>query len=236
VRYLGGRERSFCASRRLDGENRGAFKKRCRCGQPAARLRSLSRALELSGNLVVGAGCRTGEMPRPSVWVRGGVGCGGERAVHSAAITSGRLAVRGGTCEGMWKFDPSADRQHLGVDRGVDCREIEPQYSDGAAEQLRTADRLRCSDKDTELRVSRKLPKSVEVAAFDLSGDRKVLGQSEAAGEGRSVPGTREFEQRERVAATFGDDLVAYVWVERTLNRAAQERARVEIGEPLNGK
>ena len=47
------------------------------------------------------------------------------------------------------------------------------------------------------------------VAAFDLAGDRLCARKSEPPGDIRSPPGARQFEQREWVPVTLGDDLVA---------------------------
>ena len=76
-------------------------------------------------------------------------------------------------------------------------------------EQGRVAEGLGGSREDEQLRVGREQFEAPGVALLDPAGDRLAAGKTEPAGEIGGVPRARQLEQRERVAVTLCDDLVA---------------------------
>ena len=84
--------------------------------------------------------------------------------------------------------------------------------------------------------VRGKLEEAPGVALFDLARRRLAAGKAEAAGEVRDLPGARQLEERERVAAALRDDLVADRGVQRAADVVQQQRARVGVAEPLEGQ
>ena len=81
---LGRRQRALARARRLGCQRGGPLEKRRRGGQPAPRLRAAGRPLELGGDILVRAGRRLGQVPRPPVGIDLRVGRLGQRPVHLA--------------------------------------------------------------------------------------------------------------------------------------------------------
>src|SRR5581483_2767266 len=100
----------------------------------------------------------------------------------------------------------------------------------------RVAQRLCGRDQNEQPRVRRQLIEAMRIALFDLARYRLAVGQPEATGELGGAPGARQLEEGERIAVALGDDLVADREVERAVDVAEQQRARIAVSESVDGQ
>jgi hypothetical protein len=77
---------------------------------------------------------------------------------------------------------------------------------------------------------------TIEVALLDEPAHGPAVGEAEASGEPRRVPGAGEFEDGERVAMALRDDLIPDGGVERHREGSLQQGAGVGLAEPPEGQ
>ena len=154
--------------------------------------------------------------------------------MHTMAVVGRRRAVGAGANEWVSELRPPPDREQSGVHRSLGCGHIDLQELGGALEQDRVANRLGGRGQDEELGVRRQPVQAPSVAVFDLSGDRKVFGQPEPAGQLGDAPRPRELDEGERVAVAFGDDPPADRSINWTLQILEQQGERVAVAQSAN--
>jgi hypothetical protein len=88
--------------------------------------------------------------------------------------------------------------------------------------------------KDEQLSIGGQLDETSRVAPFDLADHRVADGKTEPARESCGVPGARQLEERQRVAMTLGDDLVAYRGIESAVHVVQQQRTCIAVTQPFN--
>jgi hypothetical protein len=82
--------------------------------------------------------------------------------------------------------------------------------------------------------LSRKRIKPPRELLLDAPRQRRRAGEPEPAGQFRRRDAADQFQQRQRVAPGFADDLVAHPRVQRAGQHRVQEHARVILTEPLD--
>ena len=170
--------RTLC---RVRCQRDGALKKRRRGSEPAARLRSTSRALEFDGDLLVRPCGRRGEMPRATIRVGHAIGRGGERQVDRAPVLRRRRPIHRRAHQRVPKRHPLADRQQpvaLGSVRG---HRIDPESFGGAPQQDRLPLRLGGGQQEQAPRVIGKSVEPADEALLDRSRERLSFQKPEAA-------------------------------------------------------
>ena len=135
----------------------------------------------------------------------------------------------------MCKLDARAHLEQRGIHRRARRGRVQPEELGGAVQEKGVAERLCGGREDEQSRLGRERQEALGIALLDLAHDRPAHGQAEPAGELFGVPGSRQLEERERIAVALGNDLLADSCVERAVDVGQQQRARVALAEPLDG-
>ena len=152
---LGGRQKALWPACGIACQRGGAFQEGGGGREPAARLRSAGRALELLGDALFRFGRGRGSMPGTAIGIRLGIGDFGERTVHRPPLRRRGGPVDRRARERMAEPHPPAEREQarrLGRLRSV-CSDSQP--CGRAPEQHRVADRLRRGEQQQTSTVAR---------------------------------------------------------------------------------
>jgi hypothetical protein len=134
----------------------------------------------------------------------------------------------------MCELDAATDLEHPRVGSRPGTSHVEAESCGGPSEYHGVANRLRGGCQDEQLCVRREYEQALGIALFDLAGQRPADGHPESAGEICDVAGARQLEERQRVAMTLRDDLVADRAVERAVHAVQEQRACIVVVEPLD--
>ena len=151
--------------------------------------------------------------------------------MHPVAVGGGGQAVGGGSDEWMRELDPRTYLEQPGVDSGLGRGHVDAEGLSGTVEQDGVAQGLRGRGDDEQMGVGWELEEAPCVALFDLAYHRLAPGQPEPAGEICGVPGARQLEERERVAVTLGNDLVAHGGVQWAVHVVQQQCAGIAVAQ-----
>jgi hypothetical protein len=176
-------KRALRAPHRVDCQRDGALQERSCGGEPAASLRPVGRALELSGDFLGGSRRRSGAVPGAPVGVRLGVGGFGEGAMHAVAVVCGSRSVGGGSDEWVRELDAHIDLEQPGVHRRADRGDVDAEGRGGTVEQHGVAQGFCGRGEDEQLGIGGQLRETSDVALFDLADHRVADGKTEPAGE-----------------------------------------------------
>jgi hypothetical protein len=111
---LGGREGPLRSTRRRGRQRRGPLQKGGGVGQTSPRLGTSGGALELGGDILVGAGGCLGHVPSAPVRVGLGVGRIRQRSVHPTPFIGRSHPVGRRTHKRMAKANPGVDLDRRG--------------------------------------------------------------------------------------------------------------------------
>ena len=136
----------------------------------------------------------------------------------------------------MAEAHPRGDHQGSGLLGRVAGLGTQPEDRAGAQDQRRVAGRVGRRQHQQQARRGGQRFQPCEKARFDPALQRHRAGQREAAGELGRAERARQLLQRERVAARFGDQLVAHTPVDRAGQRPAQQGVRVVVAQARHGQ
>ena len=170
-------------------------------------------------------------MPGATIGIGIRIGRLGQRSMHVLAVAEVRRPVGRRADERMAEPHPDAELDQRGL-LGRPARVAsDPEPLGRAPQQAHVADRLGRRHQQQALRLARKRPDPLHEGLLDAAGQRPRVGKPEPARElGRRQP-TRQLQQRQRVAARLGDDLIAHALVQPPRHGRRQQRACVVVGE-----
>ena len=223
---LCGRERSFGSERGIGGQRDRALQERGRRRESAACLGPLRRTFQPECGLLVRPNGGGGRVPGAPVRVAVAIGGFCEGAVHAVAV-----AGSSGSDEWVSELDAASHLEQPDVRRRVNRRHLDAEGRGGTVQQHRVAERLRGRGEDEQPRVGREPQQAPGVAVFDLACHRFVARKTETASEFSGVPCARQLEQRERVAVTLNDDLLADGGIQRPVHVAEEQGACIAVAQ-----
>ena len=230
----GGREQALCAATRFGRQRRCALEECRRRGQAAAALGSVGGALELLGDFLVGARGGLGEVPGAAVGIDLCVGDLRKGAVRALSLLKRRGLVGRRAHQRMAEPHARVELDQAGLyGRG---RRVGPDREPlcGSPEQRRLADRIGRRELQQSPCLDRKRVEPPPEALLDPPRERHRGGEPETARQlgGRHAP--RQLQQRQRVAARLGDDLVPDTGVQGACERRFEQRARIVVAQALD--
>jgi hypothetical protein len=175
-----------------------------------------------------------GEVPCPAIGIRLRIRRLGDRAVDLPALGRRRRPVHRRPHQRVTEAHPRTELDEagrLGRRRGLDAH---AESLGGAPQQGQIAERLRGCREQQPPRLGRQKLELPQEALLDATRERIAVEDPEPARQLSRGHPTRKFEQRERVAAGFGDDPLNDLLVEATGDRGLQQPPRVVVGDPLD--
>ena len=151
--------------------------------------------------------------------------------MHAVAVAGSSGAVGGGPDQWVRELDAASHLEQPGVRCRVGRRHLDAEARGGTVKQHRVAERLRGRSEDEQPRIGREPQEAPRVAVFDLACYRLAARKTEPAGELSGVPRARQLEQRERVAVTLDDDLLADGGIQRAVHVAEQQGACIAVAQ-----
>lgn len=174
---------------------------------PAAGMGARGRAFEPGGDLLVPPDARLRAVPRPAVGVKIGHVCQGAvhplQVVHVGRTPGGRAHQRMMEPHTSTELDQSSC---LGQGRGIGP---DPEPLDRAPQYGHVADRLDGRREEEQIWSRGKGLKSSKEPLFHTAGERRRVGEPESERQLCRRSAARQLQQRQRVPASLGDDLVA---------------------------
>ena len=134
----------------------------------------------------------------------------------------------------MREPNPMVDLEEPVFDRRVGVLHAQTERLGRPLEQDGITERLRGSHEEEQLRFRGKAEQAPLVALLDLAAQRLEVVHAESAGEPGSVPAAGELDERERVATTLRDDLIADRGIQGARHVLEQERACVTAVQPID--
>jgi hypothetical protein len=127
------------------------------------------------------------------------------------------------------ELDPSTDRDQAVIHGAIDGGYVNSQRGSGAPKERWVATRLCGCREDDEARITRERGEPPRIALFDLAAHCLEIRHCESTGK---VAGPRQFDERERIALTLSNDLVAHDSIQRPGDIRQEQGTRVTVGEP----
>ena len=132
----------------------------------------------------------------------------------------------------MPKPNSATDLQQSRSSGGPETGVGDPEPLRGPQEESGIAGRLRGGEQQQPLRVLGQSLKAQHEVLFDSALKRQCPRKAEAAGQLVRRQAARQFEERERVAFGFGEDLIADPLVEWRVEHRVQQLAGVAVSQP----
>jgi hypothetical protein len=230
----GRREQALRPAAGSGRKHRRALQERGRRGQAPAGLRPAGRALELGGDVLVGSGCGLGPVPCPAVRIGLRVGDLRQRAVHGLLLVKRRRPVGHRAHQRMPEPYPCAELDQPGSDRR--CRRFgtDPEPPGRPAYQRRVAERLGRRDQQQPPGLRRQSLHPAPEALLDPPGERCRSPEAEPVPQIRRGHAPGQLQQRQRIAASLGDDPVADPLIQRHGDHRVQQRPRIGLPQPFD--
>jgi hypothetical protein len=175
-------------------------------------------------------------VPGAPVGVELRIGGVGQRTVHAATVRRLAGLVHGRAHQRMTKPHPGADLQQPGGLRGLGRLRIDPQVVGRAPQQRHFAGRLGSRDQQQQLRLGWQAARVAPEAVLDAARDAQRVRQFEPARQLCRLPAAGELQQRQGVAACFGDDPLTHPFIERRRDRGSQQRFGIGVGKAAEGQ
>ena len=204
-------------------------RKAAAAARPATRLRSLGRALQLGGEILVSSERSLRAVPRSAIRIRLRIGRLGQRTVNRLPVGQRRGAIDRRAHERMMKPDLRGEFDQANRLRRRGRFDAQPDQLRRAHQQRRVTRWLGRGEKQEPLGLVGHRPDPSEEALLEASGERLRRAHSEAARELGRRQSARELEQRQRVAARLGDDPLDHPLIDAAGDRQAEHPARVFV-------
>ena len=230
----GGGEQPLGTASGLRRQHRRALEECRRRGQAPAALRAPGRALELGGDVLVGPGRGMGSVPGATIGIDFRIGGLRQGAVKLLSLLERSRPVGRRAYERMTEPHPRAELEQAGLDRRRCRLNSDSELLGCSPHQQRVADGIGRRESQQAPGLGGKRVEPAPEALLDSPRQRQRVGESEAASQLRRRQPPRQFQQRQRVAARFGDDLVADTRVKRPGKNRVQELARVCVAQPFD--
>jgi hypothetical protein len=170
-------------------------------------------------------------MPRPAVGVAIRVGRIGQRSMDLLPFRRRRRTVGRRAHERMPEPHAPVDLEQSRFRGGRRRLGSDAELLGGAPHQRRVADWLGRGRQEEPPGLRRKRLETPPEALLDAARHRHGLGHPVAAGQLRRRHRARQLQQRQRVAARFGDDAVPHPFVELDVDRGLEQRARIGLAQ-----
>ena len=164
------REQPLRPARRIRGQQRRAFHERGGRRQAPAGLRAPGRALQLAGDLLIGAWRGLGPVPGAAVGIEPRIGDLRQHAVHLSPVLHGRRPVGRRAHQGMPEPYPRAEFGQLGLDRGRACLHRDAEPPGRPPHQRHVAGRIRRGQLQEPQRLGRQGLQPPQEALLDPPG------------------------------------------------------------------
>lgn len=199
------------------------------CGGAAPCECPLGRCLQLSGDRLVGAHRCPRQMPCAAVGVNDGIGYFRKDTVGLPQVREPGRPVDSGAQERMPKAHQSGDVEQSRLHCGIGRAGIDVQLLRCAPQQVHVADRLGGGGQQQSLCRRRQCADPLHITPLDAAGHRSGGRPPEPVGWFRLATAVGEFQQRQGVAARFGEDAVADALVCRTSSRRIQQCLGIDV-------
>ncbi len=201
------------------------FQERGGRGHPATPLRATGRANHFRGHRFVRLRRRMGAMPGAPVGIEHRVSRVGEGSMHVATVGRVRRDVDRRANERVRETNAYAELDQsgsLGRRAGL-CSD--PEALRGPPKQVHITHRLGRRGQEQQPRVARQLLNALEEASLYSTRQLACVRESEPACQLGRRQATRQFDQRERIAARLVEDARFHLLVERTPHHCIQEQS-----------
>ncbi len=226
------REHPLRTTSRVGGQQRRTLAERGRGGKSAAALRPAGRALQLRRGVLVRPGGGVGPVPGAAVGIDRRIGGLGQGAVHLLFLPGRRRPVGGRAHQRVPEQHPGAELGQARVGRRPRRVGADPEPPGRPPDQCRIPGRLgRRQQQQPPRRVRQRLDAPPETL-LDPPRQRHRAGQPEPASQLLRGQPAWQLQQRQRVAARLGDELIADPLVQRAGQRRAQQRPRIVVPQP----